>query len=92
MDEQKNKDTNVKLGVKVSEKGLSMKAKGAGVICLLALSISGIIVVAYLMAIHDNTTLVVALLFLLYITYQLINVLHALFKTGNYISMGRDDD
>lgn len=63
-----------------------MKIKGAGVLCLLVISISGIIYVAHLISITEKSTvLFLPLLFLLYITYQLINLAHALFRTGTYI-------
>lgn len=88
MDEPKDKDSNLEVDVALSDKGLSLKAKGAGTMVLLAISIGGIIFVAYLMAKYDNYILIVPLMFLLFITYHLINILLVLFKTGYIIDIG----
>ena len=85
-----DKQTDVELDVEVSDRGLSMKAKGAGTICLLALSICGIIFLGYLAATTDSTMLFLPILFLLFIAYHLINILHALFKTGLLITLPWD--
>ena len=87
MEEPKSKETDVDLGVEVSHKGLSLKAKGTGTICLLALSIIGIVILGYFLATTDNSMVMLPILFLLYISYQLINLLHAIFGTGFGITM-----
>ena len=69
-----------------------MKAKGAGIILLLLVSISGIIMLGYFMATTEKgTILVLPMLLLLYITYALISTLNALFGTGLLIQTGFDD-
>lgn len=87
MEKNKDNESNVEVGVDVSDKGLSLKVKGAGTFCLLVLSICGIIFLAYIYAITDKDMLIVPIMMLLFITYQLINLLHALFKTGLYITL-----
>ena len=87
MEEKEENQGNLEVGVKVSDKVLSMKAKGAGVLVLLFISISGMIFVSYIIYDSDgkNFILYLPLLFLLFVTYQLINLAHALFRTGFYI-------
>lgn len=85
MEEPKSKETDVELEVEVSDKGLSMKAKGAGTMVLLGISISGIVILGYFLATTGESMLMAPILFLLFITYQLINILHAIFKTGAFI-------
>ena len=92
MEEKEQKEGHVEVGVEMSERGLSMKAKGTVVGVLLGLTILGIIFVAYLMATSEHgAVLMLPLLFLLFISYQLINVLHAILKTGLIIQTGWDD-
>ena len=87
MPEQKNENTNVEIEAQVSKGRLSMKAKGAGILILLAISIGGIIFIAFLMYRQgESGPLIGPVMLLLFISYQLINVLHSLFNTGMYIS------
>lgn len=86
---ENNKPDDMEVEVEVSSKGLSLKAKSTGILCLLAISISGLVFVAYLFATKDNGMLMAPMMFLLFITYQLINLIHALFKTGIYIDVGK---
>ena len=86
MKEKEENTPEVEVALNVSDKGLSVKDKGAGILCLLFLSISGIIFVSYLMSTTEKSaTLILPLLFLLYVTYHLINLAHGLFRTGMYI-------
>ncbi|WP_417684977.1 hypothetical protein [Pseudidiomarina gelatinasegens] len=77
MDNEKNNiDVDVQFTAKRDE--LSLKAKGAGLLFLIALSISGIIILSLKMAeLEKGAVLSVPILFLLYITYNLIATLDA---------------
>ncbi|WP_417439751.1 hypothetical protein [Idiomarina abyssalis] len=77
MDNEKNHtDVDVQFTAKKDE--LSLKAKGAGLLLLIALSISGIILLSLKMAeMEKGTVLFVPIMFLLYITYNLIATLDA---------------
>lgn len=88
MNDSDDKDLDLEVDVAVSGKGLSLKAKGAGTMVLLAISISGIVFVAYLISKYDNSMLLVPLMFLLFISYHLINILLILFKAGYLIDIG----
>ncbi|WP_434150208.1 hypothetical protein ACR2R6_01590 [Methylocaldum gracile subsp. desertum] len=77
MDHEKNHtDVDVQFTAKKDE--LSLKAKGAGLLLLIALSITGIILLSLKMAEMEKGTILFApILFLLYITYNLIATLDA---------------
>ncbi len=86
MKENEENRPEVEVDLNVSDKGLSLKAKGAGILFLLFLSISGMIYVAYLISsTGGQIALFLPLLFLLFVTYQLINLAHGVFRTGMYI-------
>ncbi|MEX2495491.1 MAG: hypothetical protein WD448_05340 [Woeseia sp.] len=75
-DDNSRNSGDIDVHVTASRDVLSMKAKGAGVLILLVLSIPGIIIVAYLMSTKDsNRMLILPLMFLIYITYELIATL-----------------
>lgn len=76
-------DDEVELEVSHSkESGLSMKAKGAGIIILLSISIGGIVFLGYtaITTKSDNSMIAFApILFLVWITYNLIAVAGTMF-------------
>jgi len=62
--------------------GLSMKAKGAGIIILLSISIGGIVFLGYIaMTVNSDRSsmAMIPLVFLVWITYQLIAVAGTMF-------------
>lgn len=73
-----NKHTEVDIQLTAKKDELSLKAKGAGVLVLIAFCIIGIILLSLKMAETDKGTILFApILFLLYITYNLIATLDA---------------
>ena len=81
MSEKENtKDhTRVDVEFKASKEELSLKAKGAGLLILLSISISGVIFMGYLMSKEGaNSALMFPMMFLGYITYNLIATVDAL--------------
>lgn len=74
--EAKEQELNVKVTAKKDE--LSLKAKGAGLLILIAICLVGIVLVALKMADSENmTVLFLPLIFLSYITNNLIATLDA---------------
>ncbi len=64
------------------ERGLSLKAKGAGIIILLTLTIGGIVFLSYIAATTEskNGFIVMApIMFLLYLSYSLIAIMGTMF-------------
>lgn len=78
-----DKDDKVELGVShTKNEGLSIKAKGAGVIILLCLSIGGIIFLGYTLITTESDKAIMAfapILFLVWITYHLLAVAGTMF-------------
>ncbi|EHH2514736.1 hypothetical protein [Vibrio parahaemolyticus] len=74
--EAKEQELNVEVTAKKDE--LSLKAKGAGILILIAICLVGIVLVALKMADSENmTVLFLPLIFLSYITNNLIATLDA---------------
>ena len=80
---EKNESDRVELELAHSKKeGLSLKAKGAGIIILLCLTIGGIIFLSYIALTSDskNVAIVIApIMFLLYLSYSLIAIMGTMF-------------
>ncbi len=75
-DESPQQELNLEVTAKKDE--LSLKAKGAGLLTLIAICLVGIVLVALKMADSENTTvLFLPLIFLSYITNNLIATLDA---------------
>ncbi|WP_445372310.1 hypothetical protein ACH518_06590 [Methylomonas sp. HW2-6] len=75
---QENNHTDMDIQVTAKKDELSLKAKGAGLLILIAMCIVGIILLSLKMADMEKGTILFApLLFLLYITYNLIATLDA---------------
>lgn len=78
-----NKSDNVELELAhTKDEGLSLKAKGAGIIILLCLTIGGIIFLSYLLITSesDRASFAIApIMFLLYLSYSLIAVMGTMF-------------
>lgn len=75
---QESNHTDVDIQVTANKDELSLKAKGAGLLILIAICIVGIILLSLKMAdMEKGTVLFVPILFLLYITYNLIATLDA---------------
>lgn len=75
---QENNHTDVDIQVTAKKDELSLKAKGAGLLILIAICIVGIILLSLKMAdMEKGTVLFAPILFLLYITYNLIATLDA---------------
>ncbi len=75
---QDNKSTDVDIQFTAKKDELSLKAKGAGLLILIALSIIGIILLSLKLAdMEKGTVLFIPILFLVYITYSLIATLDA---------------
>ena len=92
MENKEKQSSDIEVGADLSRDKLSLRAKGAGIFILLLLSIGGIIYMGYLLATTGNIVIMVPLLFLLYITYALINTVNALFRTDAYIEFPYDGD
>jgi len=86
-------DDNVELEVSHNkDAGLSMKAKGAGIIILLSISIGGIVFLGYTAMTTDSDKSMIAfmpILFLVWITYNLIAVAGTMF-TDRVWEVNRD--
>lgn len=79
----KKENDHVELEVSHSkEKGLSLKAKGAGIIILLCLTIGGIIFLSYSAMNAEQSKgsfVILPIMFLLYISYSLISIMGTMF-------------
>jgi hypothetical protein len=76
--DQDNKSAEVDIQFTAKKDELSLKAKGAGLLILIALSIIGIILLSLKLAdMEKGTVLFIPILFLVYITYSLIATLDA---------------
>jgi hypothetical protein len=76
--ENKNKHTELDIQLTAKKDELSLKAKGAGLLVLIAICIIGIILLSLKMAdTEKDTILFVPILFLLYITSNLIATMDA---------------
>ena len=76
--ENENKHTEVDIQLTAKKDELSLKAKGAGLLVLIAICIIGIILLSLKMADMEKGTILFApILFLLYITYNLIATMDA---------------
>ncbi len=75
MSDETNKPTHsdMDLHASASKEGLSLKAKGAGLLVLLALDIAGIIILGYQLSQKDSDMKgFIAILFLMFIAKELI--------------------
>ncbi|MGF1845283.1 hypothetical protein L4C39_19235 [Vibrio clamense] len=75
-DESSNSELDISVTAKKDE--LSLKAKGAGLLVLIAICLIGIILLALKMADKEtNTFIIMAIIILSYITYNLIATMDA---------------
>ena len=82
-----SKEDNVEIEVRNEKVGLSMKAKGAGIIILLSISIGGIVLLGYLASTSGQAAsgfTILPMMFLLYITYNLIAVAGTMFTDKDW--------
>ena len=73
---------NVELEVRNEKVGLSMRAKGAGIIILLSISIGGIVFLGYVAITSDQAQsgfAILPMMFLLWVSYNLIAVAGTMF-------------
>ncbi|MCH1931264.1 hypothetical protein L9G16_13835 [Shewanella sp. A25] len=76
--ENDNKHTDLDIQLTAKKDELSLKAKGADLLVLIAICIIGIILLSLKMAdMKESTILYLPILFLLYLTYNLIATLDA---------------
>jgi len=83
MTESNNSSTNndLDLHVTASHTGLSLKAKGAGLLVLLALTIGGIIFIGYQLSLKDSDSKgFIAIIFLMFIAQSLVATLDAVLR------------